>query len=108
MLRSDATLWFGPKRSRVPQSKTSDSLFCIMDGPTCRLEVCGLRWAGCVPEEEGKDRGGGSGWRGVENGVEEELPVVEKINSLIDLLTDIPDNLPSLVPHGQNLLPFVL
>lgn len=56
-----------------------------MDGPTCRLEVCGLRYEDCVPEKGGKDRGGGSGCRGVENGVEEALPVVKKTNGLINL-----------------------
>lgn len=56
-----------------------------MDGLTCRLEVCGLRYDDCVPEKGGKDRGGGSGCRGVENGVEEELPVVKKTNGLINL-----------------------
>lgn len=40
----------------------------------CRLEVCGLRLEDCVPEKGGKDKGGGSGCRGVEKGVEEELP----------------------------------
>lgn len=49
----------------------------------------------CVPEKGGKDRDGGSDWRGVENGVEEELPVVKKINSLINLPTDTANNLPS-------------
>lgn len=39
-----------------------------------RLEVCGLREEDSVPEKGGKDRGGGCGCRGVENGVEEELP----------------------------------
>lgn len=53
-----------------------------------------------VPEKGGKDRGGGSGWRGVENGVEEELPV-KKSNGLINLLFDTPNNLPPLLPCGQ-------
>lgn len=39
-----------------------------------RLEVCGLRYEESVPEKGGKDRGGGCGCLGVENGVEEELP----------------------------------
>lgn len=56
-----------------------------MNDLTCRLEVCGLREEDCVPEKGGKDRGGGSCCRGVENGVEEELPVVKKKNSLINL-----------------------
>ena len=53
-------------------------VFPIDDGLTCLLEICGLRQDDCVPEKGGKDRGGGSGCRGVENGVEEELPVVKK------------------------------
>lgn len=59
-----------------------------------------------VPEKGGKDRGGGSGWRGVENGVEEELPVVKKINSLINLPMDAPNNLPSLLPGGHSFRSF--
>ncbi|TNN31180.1 hypothetical protein EYF80_058669 [Liparis tanakae] len=49
----------------------------VPDDLTCRLEVCGLRGDDCVPEKGGRDRGGASGCRGVENGVEEELPVAK-------------------------------
>ena len=63
----------------------------ITDDLTCRLEVCGLREEDCVPGKGGKDRGGGS--RGVENGVEEELPVGENTNSLINLSMDAPADL---------------
>lgn len=38
---------------------------------------------------------GGSGCRGVENGVEEELPVVKKINSLINPQMESLNNLSS-------------
>lgn len=62
----------------------------ILDDLTCRLEVCGLRGEECVPEKGGKDRGGASGCRGVENGVEEELPVFKKTNARISLQMDAP------------------
>lgn len=63
-----------------------DSFRRIKDDLTCRLVVCGLRWEDCVPDRGGKESGGGSGCRGVENGVEEELPVVGRTNSLINFL----------------------
>lgn len=53
---------------------------------TCRLVVCGLRWEGCVPDKGGKESGGGSGCRGVENGVEEELPVAGRTENLVNIL----------------------
>lgn len=62
-----------------------DSFRRIKDDLTCRLVVCGLRWEDCVPDRGGKESGGGSGCRGVENGVEEELPVVGRTNSLINI-----------------------
>lgn len=68
----------------------------IMDELTCRLEVCGLRYEDCVPEKGGKDRGGGSGCRGVENGVEEVLPVVRKINCKNKPQMDAVNNLKSV------------
>lgn len=67
-----------------------------MDVLTWRLEVCGLREEDSVPEKGGKDRGGGCGCRGVENGVEEELPVVNKTNSQYQSLNRCTDNLPDL------------
>lgn len=67
----------------------------IMDDLTCRLEVCGLRYEDCVPEKGGKDRGGGRGCRGVENGVEEVLPVVKKTNGMNKPLMDPASNFQS-------------
>lgn len=52
--------------------------------------VCGLRLVDCVPEKGGKDRGGGSGCRGVENGVDEELPVVKQRKSFQSISSLVP------------------